>query len=322
MATAEQVKALIRSFCDENTERFKTVALQIAAHEAKQGHDTLATDIRDLIERERRKATPKIIPFPQDLSNLVSVESSAVLKSSLVISHELGKRIERIIHEYRNRERLKAYGHGHRRKILLAGMPGTGKTMTAKVLAHELKLPLNTIQFDRLITKFMGETSAKLRQIFELIGTQLGVYLFDEFDAIGGERSLDNDVGEMRRVLNSFLQFIEQDTSDSLIIAATNNPRLLDQALFRRFDDVLHYALPNETERRQLMENVLGTFLGKRFVWKKIVDESESLSHAEINHACRDSIKTAILSDNDTVTATLLLQTIHERQETKSGKIE
>ena len=318
MATAEQVKALIRSFYDENTERFRTIALQIAAHEAKQGHDSLATDIRVLIDRERQKTAPKIIPFPQDLSNLVFVENTDVLKSSLVISCELGKRIERIIHEYRNRERLKAYGHGHRRKILLAGMSGTGKTMTAKVLAHELKLPLNTIQFDRLITKFMGETSAKLRQIFELIGTQHGIYFFDEFDAIGGERSLDNDVGEMRRVLNSFLQFIEQDTSDSLIIAATNNPRLLDQALFRRFDDVLHYALPNEMERRQLMENVLGTFLGKRFDWKKIVYESQSLSHSEINHACRDSIKTAILADKDTVTAALLLQTIRERQATKS----
>ena len=320
MATAEQVKALIRSFCDDNTERFRTVALQIAAHEAKQGHDSLASDIRDLIDHERQKTTPKVIPFPHDLSNLVFVENPEILKSSLVISSELTGRIERIIREYRNREKLKAFGHGHRRKILLVGAPGTGKTMTAKVLAHELRLPLNTIQFDRLVTKFMGETSAKLRQIFELIGNQLGVYLFDEFDAIGGERSLDNDVGEMRRVLNSFLQFIEQDASDSLIIAATNNPRLLDQALFRRFDDVLQYAIPDDRERQHLMRNLLGTFLGKRFNWKRPVMESKLLSHAEINHACRDAIKTAILSDHDTVTSVLLSQTLCERRETKSEK--
>jgi len=115
--------------------------------------------------------------------------------------------------------------------------------MTAKVLAYELKLPLYTIQGDRLVTKFMGETSAKLRQIFDFLQVNLGVFLFDEFDAIGGKRTMENDVGEMRRVLNSFLNFIEQDTSDSIVIAATNNPQLLDQALFRRFDDVLYLYL-------------------------------------------------------------------------------
>ena len=97
---------------------------------------------------------------------------------------------------------------------------------------------------DKLVTKFMGETSAKLRQIFDSIESIVGVYLFDEFDAIGADRSLDNEVGEMRRILNSFLQFIEQDDSESIIVAATNNQKLLDQALFRRFDDVLHYTLP------------------------------------------------------------------------------
>ena len=144
---------------------------------------------------------------------------------------------------------------------MLIGSPGTGKTMTAKALAKELHLQLHTIQVDRLVTKFMGETSAKLRQIFDLIQEEHGVYLFDEFDAIGGDRSNDNDVGEMRRVLNSFLQFIEQDTSDSLIIAATNNPKLLDHALFRRFDDVLYYEKPDADQRKALIANVLGTFM-------------------------------------------------------------
>lgn len=317
MATAEQVKALIRSFCDDNTERFRTIALQIAAHEARQGHDSLATDIRDLIGQERQHPGPKLFPFPQDLGNLVFIEESDVKKSSLVISTELSTRIERIIHEYRSREKLKSFGLEHRRKILLVGAPGTGKTMTAKVLAHELQLPLNTIQVDRLVTKFMGETSAKLRQIFDLIRQRLGVYLFDEFDTIGGERSLDNDVGEMRRVLNSFLQFIEQDNSDSLIIAATNNPRLLDQALFRRFDDVLQYTLPGDDERRALIEKLLRQFVPKGFSWKKIVESSKSLSHAEIDRACRDAIKSAVLLDKKTVSVSLLQQTLDERHDTR-----
>src|ERR1035437_1306602 len=137
----------------------------------------------------------------------------------------------------------------------------------------------------------MGETSAKLRQIFNLMQQEHGVYLFDEFDAIGGERSMDNDVGEMRRVLNAFLQFIEQDSSDSLIIAATNSPKILDRALFRRFDDVLYYELPLVADRKRLMQNVLGTYLAPKFSWKAVLAESDGLSHAEIDYACRDSIK-------------------------------
>jgi len=319
MATADQIKALIRSHFAQQPERFYTTALQLAAHEAKQGHTALAHDIREMMDMERKKQGPNIIHFPQDLRGLILTEQPRIGKNSLVMRESLKERIQQIIHEYRQQEKLKSYGLSHRRKILFIGPPGTGKTMTAKVLSRELHLPLHTVQVDRLVTKFMGETSAKLRQIFDLMQQEHGVYLFDEFDAIGGERSMDNDVGEMRRVLNAFLQFIEQDSSDSLIIAATNNPKLLDQALFRRFDDVLYYENPIEIERKVLIENVLGTFKNKNFVWKTILKESEGLSHAEIDQACRDAIKKSILSDTEKVNEALLLDTIKNRQEAKRG---
>jgi SpoVK/Ycf46/Vps4 family AAA+-type ATPase len=161
----------------------------------------------------------------------------------------------------------------------------------------------------------MGETSAKLRQIFDVIRERRGVYLFDEFDAIGTERSRDDDVGEMRRVLNAFLQFIEQDDSDSLIIAATNNPRMLDQALFRRFDDVLHYGLPTHEEIERLIENRLGSFGRTPLDTSKLIDEAVRLSHAEITQACDDAIKEAILSDRDVVTDELLRCMLRERRQ-------
>lgn len=185
--------------------------------------------------------------------------------------------------------------------------------MTAKVLAHELHLPLYIIQVDKLVTKFMGETSAKLRQIFDLIEKEHGVYLFDEFDAIGGERSLDNDVGEMRRVLNSFLQFIELDSSDSLIIAATNNPKLLDKALFRRFDDILYYDYPNEEEIKRLILNTVGSFKPSKLEWKSILSKSKSLSHAEIVLACTDAIKKSILGNKKKTTTKVIGQMLEQR---------
>jgi SpoVK/Ycf46/Vps4 family AAA+-type ATPase len=315
MATADQLKALIRSHLSDDEERFYTLALQVAAHEAQQGHGALAHDIREIIDKERRaRGSNVLLQFPQELAGMVFSEKTDVPFSALVLPDALKERIHRVIHEHRQQEKLKSHGLSNRRKILLAGPPGTGKTMTARVLAHELRLPLHTIQVDKLVTKFMGETSAKLRQIFDLIRDETGVYLFDEFDAIGGERSRENDVGEMRRVLNALLQFIEQDASDSVIIAATNKPTLLDRALFRRFDDVLSYEAPTAEDRQRLLENVLGRFKARSMRWTSILKESESLSHAEMDQAGRDSIKNAILNDRKTVAPTELLKSLKERR--------
>lgn len=269
MATAEQIKTLIRSHFSEEPERFFTTALQVAAHEAQQGHGDLAREIRGLVDRARAdKKSPVIVQFPQELQGMVRTEQPTVSLATLVVPDALGDRIRRILQEYRQQDKLRHHGLHHRRKVLLSGPPGTGKTLTARVLAHELRMPLHTVQVDRLVTKFMGETSAKLRQIFDLIQREKGVYFFDEFDAIGGGRGMDNDVGEMRRVLNALLQFIEQDESESMIVAATNSPELLDRALFRRFDDVLQFGLPDEAARRRIISNVLRKYAGPRFGWK------------------------------------------------------
>ena len=232
--------------------------------------------------------------------------------SDLVVSSEIQERIERLLIEYRNRNKLQKYGLSNRRKILIEGRPGTGKTFTASVIAAELDLPLYTIQMDKVVTKFMGETSTKLRQIFDNISTSTGVYFFDEFDAIGADRSLDNEVGEARRILNSFLQFIEQDTSDSIIIAATNNQKLLDQALFRRFDDVLHYAMPTSDEVRRLFEIRLGTFDSSFKVSDETIRMASKLSHAEIIRVCDDAIKNSILM-NTKIDNVYLLKMLKDR---------
>ncbi len=315
MATAEQIKSLIRSHFHDDPERFHTIALQVAAYEANKGHGALAHDIRQIVDKARREKGPKVLKFPQDLRGFVLSEEPTVSMSALVVPSKLRDRIKRIIYEHRQQHKLKSHGLSHRRKILLIGPPGTGKTMSSKVLAHDVRLPLNTIQVDKVVTKFMGETSAKLRQIFDLIQKETGVYLFDEFDAIGGERTLENDVAEMRRVLNSFLQFIERDLSDSLIVAATNSPKLLDRALYRRFDDVLYYEKPVANDRKRLMQKIMGSFISTRFAWKAAVNESDGLSHAEIDQACRDAIKQAILNDHIAVKANLLRQMLRERQE-------
>ncbi|MCA9400697.1 MAG: ATP-binding protein [Candidatus Omnitrophica bacterium] len=312
MAKAEQIKSLIKSHLDNDRDRFLTIALQVAAHEARKGHSELASDIRSMVDKS--KITPiKITSFKQGLDELIATSEPDIRLSELVAPKELLNRIGRILKEYRQQETLKRHGLFNRRKVLLAGPPGTGKTMTASVIATELHLPCFIIQMDKIVTKFMGETSAKLRQIFDIIQQHRGVFLFDEFDAIGGERGLGNDVGEMRRVLNSFLQFLENDHSESIIIAATNNPRLLDQALFRRFDDILYYNHPTPDEAEFLIDNRLGNFKGN-FSLKSVSEKLKGLSHAEITQACNDAIKETILSDRNKVTKQLLLTMLQDRK--------
>lgn len=313
MATSEQIKSLIRSHYSSEPERFTTIALQLAAHEAKQGHTALAHDIRSIVDNSKPAKT-KFIQFNSELADQVISSTPRERLSDLFLPEDIHLRIERILREYHQQEKLKKHGLSNRRKILLAGPPGTGKTMTAAVLAGELHLHLHTILMDKMITKFMGETSAKLRLIFDIIQKTRGIYLFDEFDAIGAQRGRDNEVGEMRRVLNSFLQFIEQDNSDSLIVAATNNPQILDQALYRRFDDVLYYHLPTDEEIKQLIINRLGNFRKKTVSLDSSVREAKKLSHAEITQACNDAIKETILADKDTVTIKLLNKMLHERR--------
>jgi SpoVK/Ycf46/Vps4 family AAA+-type ATPase len=311
MAKAEYILSLIKAHYNNEPDRFTTFALQIAAHEAKLGHSTVAGEIKAIIDKSKEN-TFKNKAFNPDVQGLILENVPAVNLNDMISSEDIKSKIKRIISEFIQRDKLHKHDLQNRRKILLSGPPGTGKTLTASIVANELNLPLYTILMDKMVTKYMGETSAKLRQVFDLIKNKQGVYLFDEFDAIGGERSRDNDVGEMRRILNSFLQFIERDTSDSLIIAITNNKALLDQALFRRFDDVILYHLPDEVEKLELLKNRLIRF-GKKINFKELIPNINGLSHAEISLACLDAIKETILNEKQQMTSQLILKTIKDR---------
>ena len=317
MATADQIKSLVKAYIDHNDEKFKTVVLQIAAHEAKLGHDNVARELKTQIDKLGSKRNNIVQLTFQNPMLLLSTPNYDL--SELIVSSDISEKIKRILNEYRNRNKLYSYGLTNRRKILIEGQPGTGKTLTASIIASELSLPLYTVQMDKLVTKFMGETSAKLRQIFDSIQSIAGVYFFDEFDAIGADRSLDNEVGEMRRILNSFLQFIEQDSSESIIIAATNNQKLLDQALFRRFDDVLHYSLPTTGEIQRLFEYKLVNYDKYFRVTTDLIQAAEGLNHAEIVKVCDDAIKGSILEEQP-ITSKGISSLLHERKNVYSYK--
>lgn len=312
MATIEQIKALIRAHFDSNEEKFKTVVLQIAAHEAKVGHTASAREIKEIIQNSKYLNKNKVVALNNPL-DILEQKMTHVHLSDLIVSVEIEEKIKRVINEYHKKDLLRKNGLMNRSKLLLAGDPGTGKTMTASVIANELYLPLYVIQFDRLITKYMGETSAKLRQVFDQIKEIRGVYLFDEFDAIGSDRNLDNDVGEMRRILNSFLQNLEDDESYSIIIAATNNPSILDNALFRRFDDVMEYKNPDIEQIIRLFKMKLHGKASNDIFTDDVYKEAQGLNHADVVKACEEAVKYSILEDQ-LITKNILLNYIKDRK--------
>ena len=296
MATSEQILALLEAYSNNDRNQFKLISLQIAADEAVKKHQTLANKIKKLADNFDNQLNNKVIYSTESQNNLFSTYYPSNRMTEIVVNNEINSQIYRIIEEYKNRKKLASYGMCNRRRILLEGEPGTGKTFTASVIATELRLPLYVIQMDKIVSKFMGETSVKLREIFDEILSYEGVYLFDEFDAIGANRNLDNEVGEARRILNSFLQFVEQDFPDSIIIAATNNKKILDQALFRRFDDILHYTLPTKDEIKRILQLKFGTD-NKVLYTEKLLDKASELCHADIIKACDNALKDSILND-------------------------
>lgn len=326
MATAEQVKALIRSHSDGDHERFYAIAMQVAAQAARNGHTKFAQELRGLVDQVKARAKalepvrgPKPVPLAQPRGELAGLLTVGYPKTRLVdmaLPEPLRTRLDRALIEQRQRDRLRDHGFSPMRKLLFIGPPGTGKTMTAAALAGELGLPLFSIQLDGLITKYMGETAAKLRLVFDAIQSTRGVYLFDEFDALGGDRGAKNDVGEIRRVLNSFLQFLEQDESESLVLGATNHVGLLDRALFRRFDTVLEYALPTTDIAVRVMKGRLALLDTSALDWERAAKAAEGLSHAEIALACEQAAKNAILDSETAVRDSELALALEERRRT------
>jgi SpoVK/Ycf46/Vps4 family AAA+-type ATPase len=313
MAGAKQVIALLSGHVEGDAERVFSVALQIAATEARQGHTKTAETLRRLVDagRERapeRSARPQLatttpLTKPRgDLEGLVHVSHCETRLSDMTLTEAVRTRLGRLVFQQKQRGRLREFGQRPSSRLLLVGPPGSGKTLTASALAGELRLPLYTVRLDGVITRYLGESAAKLRFVFDQIAQMRAVYLFDEFDAIGGKRGVGNDVGEIRRVLNSFLQFLEEgNATDSVVVAATNHPELLDRALVRRFDEIIEYGLPDASGVKAMIVQRLGRMAGRSIKWPSILPLAEGLSQAELARVADEATKEAILAGKKTV---------------------
>ncbi|RAI86805.1 AAA family ATPase [Algoriphagus yeomjeoni] len=321
MAAAEQIKSLIKSFGEGDESRFYATAMQIAAAEARKGHVAIAEELKKLIDKGKSSTSiVKRLPVnaaQKELNDLLELVSPEIKLNHMVLSSEIQETLAKVIHEQRHLKKLLSHNLQPRRKLLLVGTPGSGKTMTAHALAGELGLPLFIIRLDGLISRYLGESIAKLRLIFDAMVDFRAVYLFDEFDSIGSNRTQGQDVGEIKRVLNSFLLQIEKDRSNSLIIAATNLPESLDTALFRRFDDIIQYGNPSLDQILQIYSSRIDeTGITLNWDLQQLAQLSIGLSYAEVHKICEDIWKDFLIYGKDYVTETRIIQYIENRKRT------
>ncbi len=243
------------------------------------------------------------MPIPRDSEKgfpLLEIQHFDISIDALIISGDIKAQLEGVIREFKDADILTTYNLQNKKKILLCGKPGTGKTFSAQIVSSVLNIPLVYIRFDAIISSYLGETASNLRKVFDYIQSGTWVVLFDEFDIIGKDRDDNHEHGEIKRVVNNFLQMLDNLKSDSIILAATNHQYILDPAIWRRFDDVIYYELPDVNTRKQLFEIYLRPIKRNADIdIAKAADLTEGFSPADIKMVTEDAMKTAIINSKN-----------------------
>jgi SpoVK/Ycf46/Vps4 family AAA+-type ATPase len=304
---ADILKLLLQSHADGDESSFRKAALQLAAAESTAGHVRVAEEIRAIIAKmpatSARKAGPVVdIAAPRgELADLLEGGHRDERLRDIVLRPDVRDLLLRVIAENRSRGRLERFGVSPRRRLLFHGAPGCGKTLAAAVLAGEMGLPLMTVRFDALFSRFLGATAVQLRAIFAEMPRRPGVYLFDEFDSVAKARGDSQDVGEMNRVVTAFLQLVDADVSGSILVAATNHVELLDRAVFRRFDVIVPFNKPSREQVIALLQLRLGAVGLSDQLAEHLAGSAEGYSFADVARACDDAVRTMALDDREEI---------------------
>ncbi|MBX9616818.1 MAG: ATP-binding protein [Caulobacteraceae bacterium] len=322
--TIRHILALLDSHAEGDEERLLSIALSIAATEARAGHADDAAALKKAVQRMRdaRRAPMSMaaapIPLARPRGELQTIVESSYPKtrlSGMALAPAIADKLSRVVRQQEARATLREHGQTPASHLLLIGPPGTGKTMTSAALAAELRMPLFTIKMESVFSRYMGETASKLRLVFDQVASVRGVYLLDEFDAVGARRGDPNDVGEMRRIVNSVLSFMEEPNStDSVVVAATNHVEILDHALARRFDEVIEYSLPTADEGVAILKTRLGKFKLAAKALKSLRDDLDGLSQGEIVRAADSAVREAILDGQTEISTNHLAAMLRDRK--------
>lgn len=326
MTPGNAIRKLVMAHAKGDGQSFRSAAGAFISEERKKKHHALADDLERILSNGSQSPKVETLTFlrsasadlPRDKekgSLLLELFEPVYSLSEMILDTDTKAALERVVVEQRKRDLLASYGLKPLRKILFCGPPGCGKTMAAEALAKELYLPLVLVRFDAVISSYLGETAANLRRVFDYAASRPMVILFDEFDAIGKKRDDVEEHGELKRVVNAFLQMLDSFQGEAITIAATNHEQMLDSALWRRFDEIVSFRTPEQTEIVELLERYL------RQIGTNDVDLTRSAisllgsSHADVKRVAEDAIKFGLLSGSNRISAGLLNQAIKLQKE-------
>ena len=324
----DTVRKLLLAHFQGDEAGFRSAAWDVVKHERQLNHSVLANDLERILNEAN--GSPKSAKaffatlssangnMPKDKdknASLVELTEPTREFEDLVLAAPLCQSINRLLRERRSSELLRSHGVNPIQKLLFCGPPGCGKTAAAEALAHALYLPLATVRFDAVVSSYLGETAANLRKVFDFARIRPVLLFFDEFDAIGKHRTALDEHGELKRVVNSFLQLLDGFHSETLTVAATNHQGLLDPALWRRFDDILMFPTPTVEEIESLLcRSFRQITLANAVRLRAIAKSLQGFSHADVERVAHEAIKETILEEREQVTAPCLKAAVERQQ--------
>lgn len=299
------VQSLCRLGLAGETEAFRKQVDRLAGRLAKAGAANEAAALARLLEANQRvtELSPSRVelsraslgggePLTRSIKPPHDRETSAPLAEiifdangavgNLVLNEELSKAVDALLEEWNAFERLASVGVAPSRSCLLFGAPGTGKTLTAMSIAHRLGLPVVSAKLDGLISSFLGTTARNIGTLFEFADRYQCVLLLDEFDAIAKLRDDPQEVGEIKRVVNTLLQSLDQRAERGVTIALTNHPSLLDPAIWRRFEVKIEMPAPGSLERMALFRSFLAPLSTSDVGFQILTWATEGATGAEV----------------------------------------
>ncbi len=328
MASGKLLRQLIKTGTEGNLEAFREASEQVIRDERAKKHHLLANDLEKILygRSGNDKAEFSLLNqrLPRDRERnlpLTQIRNPVRRMEDVVLSEENSSMLDELLEEYHRIEVLKSHGLRPSDRLLFCGPPGCGKTVTAEVIAGELGLPLVIVRIDSVVSSYLGETASNLRQVFDFAASFPTVTLFDEFDALAKERSDSSDHGELKRVVNAFLQMLDDYEGKSLLIGATNHERILDTAVWRRFDEVFVFEMPNlEQLRRLLSVKLRGIRREFNPEDSRIAGLFKGMSHADVERVVRRAAKDMILAGQEFMTERHLTSAI-QREDARRSRL-
>ncbi len=321
----QYIKEIFSAFVNEDKQKFMEFANAIITDEKKLNHNLIANQLSEILnqvnsenphyDRNYNKRYKNNIPIPRDNEKgfpLLEIKEFDLSWNDLLVEQELKIILQDIVKGFWNREIIYSYGLKPKQKLLFFGLPGTGKTLTAKILSSTLGLPLVLVRFDSIVSSYLGETASNLKKIFDFIEKGNWVVLLDEFDVVGKQRDDQHEHGEIKRVVNNFMQMLDSFNGESLIIAATNHQHLLDPGIWRRFDDILNFELPDLKCRESLFRYYFKTVRKSKIEYDQLAFMSEKLSAADISMVVSDSIRQMVIEGKSDISMENILTTVNK----------